>query len=317
MGTSESMKKETKDRITYVKDFYRVKTYTKPEEMFVPQREREFSEPYMVAQSVVGGTWNDHNAPFMIQVAGCNMRCPYCFVPASLKANEGEYFSADEIVQMRDENEPEKRTIRISGGEPFLAPQFISSMGETLAERNNTFLWVDTNLIGNKYADVVSSLYYYLDKRFGVCACFKGFDEETYSISSGIDGSIEKQWKNAETIYNTMKDEQMMENPPFFFYVPEIRLIHDDNSPKRLKSIIGNFMDELNNRIHENAALRVTVLYLKEYDANRGWIETLKANDPSFVDVEKGTSRKIWNELLKERYPTEMIWLPQSQIVIS
>lgn len=312
---SSNMKKEERENITKVEDFYRVKTYTKPDEMSVLPMDREISVPYMVAQSKVGGTWNDHNAPFLVQIAGCNMKCPYCFVPQKLKHNEGTYFSSDEVVQMRDDREPDRKTIRISGGEPFLVPEFISAMGKSLENRRDTFLWVDTNLLGKGYSDVINALDNYLiDDRFGICGCFKGFNEDLFEINSGISKKLYKmQWDNAVTIHDVMKYGVGNGNPPLFFYVPEMLLMHYEFSKERLEKIIGIFMDEIQSRIHENAPLRTTILQLNEYNANKGWVEALLESDEDLVRIESGTTRKAWNEELKKRFSNEQLWLPQYQ----
>lgn len=310
-----NMKEEEREGITRVEDYYRFKTYTKPEEMLELPWEREFTEPYMVAQASVGGTWNDHNAPFLFQVARCNMKCPYCFVPPDLKKGKGKYFSASEIVAMRDENEQDRKTIRISGGEPFLAPAFISQMAEALENKTGTFLWVDTNLAGEQYADVVMSLRFYLHDRFGICGCFKGFDCETFSINSGMEeGMFDMQWKNASTIYRTMRDDLEMESIPLFFYVPEVRLIHGNGCTSKIREMVSSFMDVMQARVHENAPLRTTVLYLKEYTANSGWMERVKEETPGLVDVDAGVTRRIWNEEIRSRFPPELIWIPQYQV---
>ncbi|KKM90903.1 hypothetical protein LCGC14_1233860, partial [marine sediment metagenome] len=88
-------------RYTYVKDFWRKKTYVKDEDMLLPGYKREFPEPYQVAQFSCGGTWNDYNAPLAIQVGLCNLDCRWCFVDDKLKKCEiGAYFSAKDIINL-------------------------------------------------------------------------------------------------------------------------------------------------------------------------------------------------------------------------
>ncbi len=314
---TSTMKNEARSAITIVEDFYRAKTYVKPDDMLLPFREMPFTEPFMVAQARVGGTWNDHNAPFAVQVAGCNANCPFCFVPRELRSfddSTGKWFTAKEVVAIRDGNEPGRKTIRITGGEPFLAPEFISAMGDELKDRPDTFLWIDTNLLGNRYGDVISSLHHHVNDRFGICCCFKGFDEDTFSIHSGLKPErYIDQWNNAKAIHGAMKELGIQKN--LFFYVPEIAFIRAGCNA-RVTSIVESFMTRLQETIHENAPLRVTVLSLKEYDANRGWKERLneKLGNGHVMIHGSGVTRRAWNELLERRFPPEMRWLPQYQV---
>jgi uncharacterized Fe-S cluster-containing radical SAM superfamily protein len=313
-----SMKNEARSNITVVEDYYRAKTYVKPGDMLLPLNGMPFTDPFMIAQSRVGGTWNDHNAPFSIQVAGCNASCPFCFVPRELRSFDesfSRWFSAREIVAIHDRKEPARKTIRISGGEPFLAPEFISAMADELKNRPDMFLWVDTNLLGNRYDDVVISLVHHVNDRFGICGCFKGFDAATFSTHSGLGPSrYDDQWNNAKALYRAMKSAGVQHN--LFFYVPEIAFFKP-GCAIRMEPVLESFASRLQATIHENAPLRVTILSLKEYDANRGWKESLarKLGD-GHVMIEPGMTRNAWRKILDDRFPVESRWLPQYQVPI-
>lgn len=310
-----SMKNEERGNLTIVDDFYRVKTYTKPDDMLVPARERDFSEPYMIAQSQVGGTWNDHNAPFMVQVAGCNMKCPFCFVPGELKKADperGKFFTASEVIAMHDEHEPRRRTIRVSGGEPFLAPEFLMELANAMPvhHRQDLFLWIDTNLAGTKYKDVIGALE---DNKvhYGICGCFKGFDGATFSMNSGCPEKMwETQWKNSKDIFNNLGHHDSEYR--FFFYVPELAFIPHDT---RMFNYLVHFKERLQKDINVNAPLRVTILSLKDYDANDGWRDAVRSKlDERWIPVAHGETRMQWNQLLRESYPADLVWLPQYQV---
>jgi uncharacterized Fe-S cluster-containing radical SAM superfamily protein len=246
------------------------------------------------------------------------MDCPFCFVPPELKKNNGKYFSAREIIKIRDEKEPRRMTIRLTGGEPFLAPEFISAMANDLENCPELFLWIDTNLMGNRYGDVVHSLYHHLHDRFGICGCFKGLDKETFEINAAIDGSnFENQWKNAIEIYTTMKDDLEMESIPLFFYVPEVRLMKATKCKARLGEMVSGFITTMQERIHENAPLRTTVLSINEYEANKGWMGRVKEKIPGLIEIERGITKCSWENEISERFPVDLSWLPQHQVPLS
>ncbi len=300
--TDSLMTYEIDDEYTDVKDFWRKKTYVKNEEMLLPYFEREFPEPYQVAQYYCGGTWNDFNAPFTIQVGFCNLDCRWCYVPKELKRCEvGAYFSAREIIDIWKKNE-DKGVLRISGGEAFLAPEFLIEVGKELKDLNEKgrYLWIDTNLLGNKYIEVTKCLSE-LNIPFGICGCFKGFDETTFEFNTQRNGNLYNlQFENANKILNNIGKYGEL-----FFYVPEIIEII---SEKRIKKKILNFLELLRSKIHQLAPLRTTVLIIHEYDAN---IELMKMDR-----LKPGYTRELWLEILKELFTTKQIWLPQYQINI-
>ena len=311
-----SLKSEERGARTFVKDYYRVKTYASPGEMLLPQRDRSFSEPYMFASSEAGGTWNDHVAPFTVQVAGCNANCVFCFVPAELRKcdeTRGAYFTAGDIVRMRDEHEPGRKTIRVSGGEPFLAPGFIEALADELQGRGDTFLWIDTNLMGSGYEEAIGRLSS-SGVHYGICGCFKGYDPGTFAMYSGLPGKrYESQWKNAALIRGELMKRE--EERRLFFYVPELLFLEGAarGAEPQLRRVVERFFNQMRERVGENAPLRTTVLSLKEYEANKGWKERVKA-PRGVTPVEPGTTKKAWLELIDETYPAELAWLPQYQV---
>jgi uncharacterized Fe-S cluster-containing radical SAM superfamily protein len=311
-----SMTNDAKGERTFVKDYYRVKTYTKPDDMLKPFRERGFSEPYMIAEHEVGGTWNDHDGPFTVQIASCNMKCAYCFVPGELKCNDvtrGKYFSAREVVQMHDDNEPTRPVIRISGGEPFLAPEFLKDLAAELENRPDLFLWIDTNLTGHDYAGVIDVLDFYSIK-YGICGCFKGFDEETFELYSGMQKSNwNVQWKNAMMIHDELETRDA--GWRLFFYVTEMAFAPNDGW---IDERIEKFVTRLQEKIGENAPLRTTVISLKDYDVNVGWRDVMKKKIPaSWNPVPTGKTRQSWNAAISKKYPVNLLWLPQYQVPFS
>lgn len=299
--TSE-MKKEEDEKYTCVNDFWRKKTYVKEEDMLLPSFKREFPEPYQVTQFYCGGTWNDYNAPFTIQVGYCNLDCRWCYVDKKLKICEiGRYFSVKEIINLWKKNE-KVGVLRISGGEPFLAPEFLIELGKEFKKINNNrkYLWIDTNLLGRDYQKVITNLSS-LDIPFGICGCFKGFDKKNFEFNTQKDGKLlDKQFENTKRILDNLG-----KNGELFFYIPEfIEPINDDV----IRNSIIKFIEDIKKKVHNLAPLRFTVLDIHEYYAN---VENMIEKR-----LEKGKTKTIWFSILKEIYPIHLLWLPQYQIDI-
>ena len=299
---SSKMEKEADEKYTYVKDFWRKKTYAKEEDMLFPSYKREFPEPYQVAQSYCGGTWNDYNSPFTIQVGLCNLDCRWCYVDEQLKRCEtGQYFSAKEIINLWKDMES-KGIFRVSGGEPFLAPEFLIEIGKEFKKINSKrrYLWIDTNLLGRDYEVVVKNLSTF-DIPFGICGCFKGFDKKNFEFNAQREGKLLNiQFENAKAILDNLGEKGEL-----FFYIPEII---EPTNDEVIRVKIIKFIEEVKQKIHELAPLRFTILDIHEYYANvEKMIETR---------LEQGKTKSIWLLILKEIYPIELFWLPQYQVDI-
>lgn len=302
-----SMGKHT-DKYTESHDFWRMKTYTKEKDMLVHPRMREFEEPYQVAQKYCGGTWNDYNKPFTIQVGACNLDCYFCFVGDDLKnCKNGTYFTAEDIVKIfHDINS--SGVLRISGGEPFLVPEFLKDVAWWMSKMQagkKKFLWIDTNLLGDEYHDVSIYLTYLVPfVPYGICGCFKGFDESDFIFNTGARGTLfDKQFINARACIDTTRYEGHHEGEgEIFFYIPEIT----ENMPvDDARSKISSFIDRLRREVHVNAPLRTTVLKIKTYPTNEHRMKEGR--------FETGKTRELWLERLVDLYGIESVWLPQHQ----
>lgn len=139
-----------------------------------------------------------------------------------------------------------------------------------------------------------------LEIPFGICGCFKGFDKETFEFNTNAPKNLfDKQFINAQTILKNLYN-----NGELFFYVPEI--LENINKQEMERKIIY-FYKRLVSKVHKLAPLRVTVLKIKEYEVNKEKID--------FERLESGLTRKLWLKLLKKKYPIDLIWLPQYQII--
>ena len=294
-------------------DFWRTKTYVKPLQMIHPTYP-VFPQPYQLGQSLFGGTWNDYNKPFIVQVASCPLRCWYCYCDQDLldgkTHNEtGEeiarYFSISDIIQMwTDAGSP--RVLRISGGEPTLAPEFIRDL--ILEMRyHNALLWIDTNLsTGSAFVNTYNASGWRLPHpKVALSGCFKGFCNQDANLSTGAKfdasgkGLLDRQLEMARQIIEDTDLEM-------YFYVPGV--IHKDwlaNSA----GIIKEFFNRLRTEVSEYAPLRTYILEVKNYSSTQtdewgNWMSAIREGRP--IDV--------WQELCEEHYAPELLWLPNNQI---
>jgi uncharacterized Fe-S cluster-containing radical SAM superfamily protein len=297
--------------------FWRTKTYVKPNDM-VPSLLASwplFPQPYQMAQALYGGTWNDYNKAFIIQVAKCNLRCFYCYCDQDLLegkthneagAEVARWFDVDEILDMW-RGESGLPIFRISGGEPTLVPEFLiqmiaafEDMHDTLAETG--FLWIDTNLSTGRsfierYKKSATALEYH--PNVGVSGCFKGFTDEDATKATGAYGLLDIQFKMAKALI----EETDLET---FFYVPGI-ISCDTPTPRKA---IEEFFDRLREEVDERAPLRTYLLQIKDYS------KTPKAETEQWkCCVPDGKPLPVvWQQLCNKHYAPELLWLPNHQV---
>lgn len=183
-------------------DTLRVKTYVKPPDTKYPHAvgHLDFPEPYQVAAYRLGCTWNETNPVALVQLAGCNLNCDYCYVGDHTRVNTVER-SFDEVLGTYlkyREHGGVSRVLRISGGEPMLQTDEVMDLARTftngrqrLVSGNDGYLWIDTNLLVDP-GDRIGTL---ADPLIGVCGCFKPhegrlqeqFDIARKYIEAGVD----------------------------------------------------------------------------------------------------------------------------------
>jgi uncharacterized Fe-S cluster-containing radical SAM superfamily protein len=98
-----------------------------------------------------------NNRLLTVQVGGCNFRCWYCYCDdALLKGKNLAYLTPKELVdrfiqqRINDYSQGmQSNVLRISGGEPFLAPELILGCLKEIKRRgldDRIFIWAETNL---------------------------------------------------------------------------------------------------------------------------------------------------------------------------
>jgi len=112
-----------------------------------------------IIQSKLGiyGAWEQYNRLVSVQLGGCNFRCWYCYCDDRLLTGKNlVYLTPEELVKQFLEQRVKdlelglpSNVLRISGGEPFLAPDMILSCLEEIKRLRldeRIFVWSETNL---------------------------------------------------------------------------------------------------------------------------------------------------------------------------
>lgn len=121
-----------------------------------------------IIQAELGGEWQEYNKVACVHVGWCNLNCWYCYVEECLRSacfhcifketnkclRKGPItatVTAREVIDPFAEVYEKEgiKVLRVTGGEPFLAPDFIIEICELLREyglSEKTYVWTETNL---------------------------------------------------------------------------------------------------------------------------------------------------------------------------
>ncbi len=127
------------------------------------RHEATLSDSPVTAAAKLGGHWSDHNLAAITQVGACNFRCKYCYVSFSHLAGQdgfagdpGSLVTDFARVQRALVDSGNRLTIlRISGGEPLLAPGLVREVYQQLDQRNlleECVVKVESNLSALPYS---------------------------------------------------------------------------------------------------------------------------------------------------------------------
>jgi hypothetical protein len=148
-------------------DVARVKTYVKDWNAWGTPRDLDFDQPFQWASDHTGLSWAECNRVFMVQTAGCNLSCDYCYNAPCPTVDT----TANEVWELY-EAQPEAEAapiLRISGGEPLLHQAWV----EDVFSYNYTdeLVWLDTNLTITPEQSLLDC--FYGAEHHAVCGCFK------------------------------------------------------------------------------------------------------------------------------------------------
>jgi uncharacterized Fe-S cluster-containing radical SAM superfamily protein len=132
-------------------------------EFWMIRHQAALSDSPVTAAAALGGHWSEHNLAAITQVGACNFRCNYCYVDFRHLAGH-ESFVGDatslvaDFVKLRRhlaDSGQALTILRISGGEPLLAPSLIAEVFQRMTALNMTgqcLLKVESNLSAFPYA---------------------------------------------------------------------------------------------------------------------------------------------------------------------
>lgn len=243
---------------------------------------------------------------FTIQIAGCNFKCNYCYVPSQLKTgdeNFGKYFSAKEIVdnflKVKEEKKSENWNVfRISGGEPLtIVPEIVLDIQKEIEKRSpSTYLWIDTNLSTPKYLKKFEKRLkaIFQKKNVGIVGCFKGVDESDFSILTGVGREFyQNQFETARLLAEWKAD--------VYFYLPA--LVYGDKTV--IEGKLENFVKKLR-KIHRNLPLRLEVFSIIKYPAAKENIEEKAKEGRALPETIQYVVFDLWyNKILPKFYSRE------------
>ena len=125
-----------------------------------------FDYPTIIQSKMGGLSWQNYNCLIALHVPACTLECWHCYVTDDSKNAQEmfrkgaiEYVTPADVVdafleqkKVNEENNGEKvptNVIRVTGGEPLLAPDLILGFLEELDKRGlskEIFVWTETNL---------------------------------------------------------------------------------------------------------------------------------------------------------------------------
>lgn len=254
--------------------------------------------PMDPACKALGLPTTDMQRAQVFQIAACNFRCWYCFVPYDLlganPANSG-WLSPSKLVELYlDEPDPPS-VIDLSGGQPDLAPEWIPWMMRELKDRSlekKVYLWSDDNLstdyfwryLSDEDQELVSDYVNYSR----VC-CLKGFDNESFTFNTRTDpGLFNRQFELIRRLLGIGID--------LYSYVT-----FTASSSNDVEERMRAFVDRLQ-EVDQNLPLRTVPLEIRAFTPvkNRLDSEKEKALKNQYLAID------AWRKELEDRYSGEI-----------
>ena len=202
------------------------------------------------------------------QLASCNWRCWYCYVPFDLLSADpkrARWVTAGEMVDLYRATDNPPRVLDLTGGQPELAPEWTLWTMEALVERglqDEVYLWSDDNL-SNDY------LWRYLNggqletlrayRNYGRVGCFKGYDRESFAFNTGAAPELfDQQFELMRRLVDLGLDVYAYATLP-------------SPNPRTAADEVPRFVDRLQ-RVHENLPLRTVPLEIRVFTPVAGRI---------------------------------------------
>lgn len=135
----------------------------------------------------------------VFQLAACNWRCWYCFVPFDLLAaspKHSGWLTPAEILDLYLAEPERPAMIDLSGGQPDLVPEWVPWMMVELRARGlerEVYLWSDDNLSNDyfwRYLTTAEQELVASYPGYGRVCCFKGFDPTSFAFNTKADPAL-------------------------------------------------------------------------------------------------------------------------------
>lgn len=230
----------------------------------------------------------------VFQIASCNVRCWYCFVPDDLKKgllHNSKWFSASDMVDLFQRDCKKICVLDLSGGNPELVPEWIYYIMKELEKReinDKVYLWSDDTLTTNFFFDYLSNeqiKYIRNYKFYGKVCCFKGYDSHSFAFNANLpEIYFDKQFEIFEKYYSVGLD--------LYGYVT---FTTDDLND--LEEKMAKFIERLR-RIHPLLPLRVVPLKITIFKPVQNRLNT------NYVDAIENQKQvyRVWRKQLENMY---------------
>ena len=233
----------------------------------------------------------------VFQISKCNLNCWYCFVPEELRSGSNKnsaWFTADELINLYNDEKEKSLVIDLSGGNPELVPEWTIEMMHSLLEKGiskSVYLWSDDSLTTNAFYKYLSdeNIQFLINyKNYGKVCCFKGFDYDSFSFNTSLPKYAFYMQKELFRKYYSLGID-------LYGYIT-LTTDNVDNIDIKIK----NFIDYLQS-IHKNLPLRVVPLKILVFKAmeHRLTIEKKRAL------INQEIVLKAWKNELNKRFNEE------------
>lgn len=235
----------------------------------------------------------------VFQIAVCDWRCWYCFVPRNLiEGNErnSRWVSVRELLDLYLSIEDRPFLIDLSGGNPELVPEWVYWMIDELEKQNlsdSVYLWSDDSLSNDNFwrflsPDQIERIQGF--RNYGRVCCFKGFDPQAFEFNTNADRDL---YEQQFTLFRRLLQLGL----DMYAYVT---LTYPDGLDYKNK--VKKFIDDLQ-MIHEYLPLRTVPLKIEPFTPviNRMTQAHYKALKNQYF------AAQVWSSEMVKRFNSELL----------
>jgi len=258
--------------------------------------------PIDPAARALGLAQADQQRTQAFQLASCNWRCWYCFVPFDLlngDESKGRWVSAGEMVDLYCAEHDPPPVIDLTGGQPDLVPEWVVWTMDAIVEReleDQCYLWSDDNLSNDYLWRLLSDAErerLATFRNYGRVGCFKGYDEASFAFNTRAESSLfHQQFDLMERLLALGLDLYAYAT----FTTPDAR---------DAAEAMPRFVDRLQ-EIHEYLPLRTVPLEIRVFTPVLGRLkpvhETALQNQQHAIDA--------WNREIESRFSASVREVP-------